>query len=233
MNARAVVLDLDGTLVDTAPDLAQATNHVLGRHGRRAVSLDEIRSAVGQGARKMLLKGFAETGKALTEAEVEPLFADFLAFYRAHIADLSRPFPGAVAFLDQCTGAGIKLAVCTNKLETLTKQILSELDLARYFSAVIGSDTIGIAKPDAAPYREAVRRAGAAPRSSVMIGDSAADILMARAAGAPVIAVSFGYSERPVAEFGPDHLVDGFDEMWPLVRSIFAERHRLEEAPAL
>lgn len=233
MHSRAVVLDLDGTLIDTAPDLVQATNHILGQHGRRAVSLEKIRSMVGQGARKMLLKGFAETGRALSQAEVEPLYAEFVAFYSNHIAERSRPFPGAVAFLDRCRQAGIKLAVCTNKLEALTIQLLSELNLARYFSAVVGSDTIGIAKPDAAPYREAVRRAGAAVHASVMIGDSATDILMARAAGVPVIAVSFGYAESPVAELMPDHLVGGFDEIWPLVSSIFSERLGLEEAHAL
>jgi phosphoglycolate phosphatase len=221
MNGRAVVLDLDGTLVDTAPDLAAATNHVLGQHGRRPVSLDEIRVMVGQGARKMLLKGFAATGEPLPEERIEPLYADFVAFYRDHIAERSSPFPGAVAFLDLCRAAGIRLAICTNKLEALSVKLLGELGLAGYFGAVIGSDTLGIAKPDAAPYREAVRRAGGRLASSVMIGDSATDVLMAKAAGVPVIAVTFGYTERPVAESRPDYLVDGFDEVWPLVTAIF------------
>jgi phosphoglycolate phosphatase len=217
MAASAVVLDLDGTLIDTAPDLAQATNHVLTRNGRRAVSLDEIRCMVGHGARKLIKRGFALTGRELDEDLVEPLFGEFIDFYGAHIAERSRPFPGAVGLLDRCLEAGVKLAVCTNKLEALSVKLLADLKLSGYFSAVVGADTLGIAKPDPAPYREAVRRAGATVPTSLMVGDSGTDILLARAVGVPVIAVSFGYSDRPVAEFGPDHLVDHFDEVWPLV----------------
>lgn len=230
MPASAVVLDLDGTLVDTAPDLARATNHVLALNGRRAVSLDEIRRMVGRGARKLLVNGFATTGPALPADRIEPLYAEFISYYRSHIADESRPFPGAVELLDRCREAGISLAICTNKLEALSVKLLAELGLTRYFRAVIGSDTLGIAKPDAAPYLEAVRRAGAEARRSLMIGDSETDILLARAAGVPVIAVSFGYTERPVADFGPDHVVDDFNAVWPLVRTILARRR--EPSPA-
>jgi phosphoglycolate phosphatase len=217
MAARAVVLDLDGTLVDTAPDLAQATNHVLAQYGRRAVSLDEIRSLVGLGARKLIKRGFALTGPQLADDLVEPLFEQFIDYYGSHISERSRPFPGAVALLERCREAGIKLAVCTNKQETLSVKLLAELELSGYFSAVVGADTIGVAKPDPAPYREAVRRAGATVATSLMVGDSGTDILLARAVGVPVIAVSFGYCDRPVAEFAPDHLVDHFDDIWPLL----------------
>jgi phosphoglycolate phosphatase len=222
MAASAVVLDLDGTLVDTAPDLAQATNHVLRQNGRRAVTLDEIRSLVGHGARKLIRRGFALTGADLAEDRVEPLFEQFIDYYGSHISERSRPFPGAVALLERCREAGIRLAVCTNKQEGLSLKLLGDLDLSGYFSAVIGADTMGVAKPDPAPYREAVRRAGASVASSLMVGDSGTDVLLARAVGVPVIAVSFGYSDRPVAEFAPDHLVDHFDDIWPLVSAELA-----------
>jgi phosphoglycolate phosphatase len=227
MAASALVLDLDGTLVDTAPDLAQATNHVLTRNGRSTVSLDEIRCMVGHGARKLIMRGFALTGGELGEDQVEPLFDQFIDYYGAHISERSRPFPGVVALLERCRDAGIRLAVCTNKLECLSLKLLAELKLSGYFSAVVGADTIGIAKPDPAPYREAVRRAGSTVGKSLMVGDSGTDVLLARAVGVPVIAVSFGYSDRPVAEFKPDHLVDHFDEIWPLVS---AELARAPEA---
>jgi phosphoglycolate phosphatase len=219
MAASALILDLDGTLVDTAPDLAQATNHLLAENGRRAVTLDEIRSLVGQGARKLLRRGFALTGEDLAEDRVEQLFEQFIDYYGAHVSQNSRPFPGAVALLERCRDAGIRLAVCTNKQENLSLRLLADLGLTKYFSAIVGADTVGVAKPDPAPYREAVRRAGSTVGASLMVGDSGTDVLLARAVGVPVIAVSFGYSDRPVAEFEPDYLVDHFDEVWPLVRA--------------
>lgn len=222
MAASAVVLDLDGTLVDTAPDLARATNYVLALSGRRQVSLAEIRTLVGHGARKLIRRGFALTGDELAEDRIEPLFGAFIDYYGAHISELSRPFPGVIALLERCRDAGIRLAVCTNKQESLSLKLLGALELSGYFSAVVGADTMGVAKPDPAPYREAVRRAGASIQRSLMVGDSGTDVLLARAVGVPVIAVSFGYSDRPVAEFTPDHLVDHFDEIWPLLRAGFA-----------
>lgn len=225
MAASALILDLDGTLVDTAPDLAQATNHVLCQNDRRAVTLDEVRSLVGLGARKLIRRGFALTGADLEEDRVEPLFEQFIAYYGAHISERSRPFPGVVALLERCCDAGIRLAVCTNKQEGLSLRLLADLNLSGYFSAVVGADTVGVAKPDPAPYREAVRRAGATVAASMMVGDSGTDVLLARAVGVPVIAVSFGYSDGPVAEFAPDHLVDHFDDIWPLVSA------RLAQAP--
>jgi phosphoglycolate phosphatase len=217
MATSALVLDLDGTLVDTAPDLAQATNHVLAQHGRRAVTLDEIRSLVGLGARRLIRRGFALTGHELADDRVEPLFEQFVDYYAEHISEHSRPFPGVIALLERCREAGIKLAVCTNKQESLSLRLLADLGLSDYFSAIIGADTVGVAKPDPAPYREAVRRTGSTVSASLMVGDSGTDVLLARAVGVPVIAVSFGYCDRPVAEFEPDHLVDHFDDIWPLV----------------
>ncbi len=221
MPVNTVVFDLDGTLVDTAPDLTAATNAILTAHGRRPVSLGEVREMVGQGARKLIVRGFEATGEALDEARLEPLYQNFIDHYVANIAVNSAPYPGALELLERCHAAGLGMAVCTNKLEALSVRLIDELNLSHYFSAIIGPDTIGIGKPDPAPYHEAVARAGGSTPTSVMIGDSATDIATAKAAGAPVIAVSFGYTDTHVSAFEPDHVVDHFDEVWDLLEKMF------------
>ncbi len=218
----ALVFDLDGTLVDTAPDLTAATSAVLTANGRRAVSLDEVRDMVGHGARKLILRGFERTGAAIDEAEANTFFDDFLRHYRSAIAQKSRPYPGIIALLDKARSQGLALAVCTNKLESLSRQLLDELNLSDYFGAVIGPDTLGIAKPDPAPLMAALERIGSAPDRAVMIGDSATDINTAKAAGVVSVAVSFGYSDRPVADYSPDYLVDHIDEIWPIIEEVLA-----------
>ena len=212
----AVIFDLDGTLVDTAPDLMLATNHVLAGAGRRAMTMAEMRAFVGHGARALISRGFAATGTPVAPAALEPLYQQFVTYYGANICQGSTIFPGLVALLQRCQAEGLKLGVCTNKLEGLSVQLLEALELKRYFGAVVGPDTLGIAKPDPAPYRETLRQLGGAARS-VMIGDSETDILTARAAGVPVIAVPFGYTPKPVAEYGPDALVEHYDEMWAAI----------------
>lgn len=214
---RAAIFDLDGTLVDTAPDLWHATNHVLTSLGRRAITLDEVRAFVGHGARTLLARGLAATGESLPAPEIEPLYHQFIDFYRDNIARESVPFPGCLALLDRLAADGIKLGVCTNKLEGLSVRLLEELDMTRYFGAIIGPDTIGVAKPDAAPYRETLSRLGINGGPSVMIGDSETDVLTARAAAVPVIAVTFGYTAKPIAETNPDHLIERFDQAYPLI----------------
>jgi phosphoglycolate phosphatase len=221
---KAVVFDLDGTLVDTAPDLAAATNHVLARHGRRPVSVDEVRAMVGRGARKLIERGFARTGEPVDMAHMEDLYRLFIDHYRENIVAASRPFPGTVNVLERCREAGFVVGICTNKTEALSVMLIERLGLARHFGAIVGADTIGVAKPDPAPYRETVKRLGA-EGASVMIGDSETDILTARAAGVPVIAVTFGYTERPVASFAPDHLADDMEAVWGHIAA------RLADAP--
>jgi len=214
---KGLIFDLDGTLVDTAPDLAEATNAILVAEGRRRVSLAEIRNMVGQGARKMIERGFAATGDPLRPERLEPLYERFIAHYREHIADESKPFPGVAELIVRCRRAGLATGVCTNKLEALSVSLIDALGLAQDFPVIIGPDTIGIGKPDPAPYHEACWRLGVEANETVMIGDSRTDILTARAAGVPVIAVSFGYTDEPVATFSPDHIVDHFDEVWGLI----------------
>jgi phosphoglycolate phosphatase len=217
MPKQALVFDLDGTLVDTAPDLMRATNHVLATLGRRAISMEEVRSFVGHGAKKLIERGCAATGEPADPRAIETLYQEFIIYYASHIAVDSRMFDGLLPFLDRCRDSGIALGVCTNKLESLSNQLLGALKIDHYFTAVVGPDTIGIAKPDPRPYYEALRRMNAKDSLSVMIGDSETDILTARAAGVPVIAVPFGYTPKPVSEYGPDKLVTHYGQMWDAV----------------
>jgi len=219
MASSAVVFDLDGTLVDTAPDLWRATNHILASLGRRPISLDDVRNFVGHGARALISRGLVATGDGADRATVEKLYADFVHYYGEHIAEGSEPFPGAIALLDRLGEQGFRLGVCTNKLERLSVRLLEALDLRKYFDAVIGPDTIGLAKPDPMIYRETLNRMKHKIGRSVMVGDSETDVLTARAAGVPVIGVTFGYTSRPVADFGPDHLISHFDEGWVAIAS--------------
>ena len=218
MTVKAVVFDLDGTLVDTAPDLMAATNHVLALLKRRPITMPEVRAFVGRGARKLIERGVAATGDAIDEASLTYYHAEFLRHYEGHTADRSEIFPGVVALLKRLKDSGIKAGVCTNKPEGLSRLLLDTLDLSRFLGTIVGPDTIGIAKPDAAPYLETVKRLGVALQHSIMVGDSEIDILTARAAGVPIVAVSFGYTPKPVIEYGPDYLVSHFDEIWDILR---------------
>ena len=222
MPHRAVIFDLDGTLVDTAPDLMRATNHVLESLGRRPISLNEVRAFVGHGARALLTRGLKATGGLPEAYDVEPDYRRFVDFYALNIAGESAPFPGLIPLLDRLRAEGFGLGICTNKLEGLSVQLLEALGLSKYFGSVVGPDTIGIAKPDPRPFHEAVARLGLSSPRALMVGDSETDILTARNAGVPVIAVPFGYTPRPVREFGPDRMIGHFDEAYEAIQDLFA-----------
>jgi phosphoglycolate phosphatase len=218
MTIKAVIFDLDGTLVDSAPDLMLATNHVLSRLERRPISMDEVRSFVGHGARALIARGAAATGDAIDEKTLHFYHAEFLRYYEKNIAVNSVAFPGVIDLLNRCAADGLKMGVCTNKYEGLSVRLLQALDMAKYFGAVVGTDTIKIAKPDPAPYLETAKRLGIPAKDSIMIGDSETDILTARAAGVPVIAVTFGYTQQPVTSYNPDYLVSHFNEIWDIIQ---------------
>jgi phosphoglycolate phosphatase len=213
MPAPLLVFDLDGTLVDTAPDLVDTLNVVLTREGLPAVPYDDARMMIGGGARAMLMRGLKADGRAATPDVIDRLFADFLTHYSDHIADRSRPFPGLTDALDRLAHSGHRFAVCTNKLEALSVRLLHALRLADRFAAICGQDTFGMQKPDPEILRRTIAAAGGAPGAAIMIGDSETDIRTARAAGVQVIAVDFGYSERPVADFAPDRVINRFAQL--------------------
>jgi phosphoglycolate phosphatase len=213
MSRTTLVFDLDGTLIDTAPDLIDTLNVVFEREGVPLVPYDEARMLIGGGAKAMISRGLAAEGRNVDSAELEKLLADFIAYYSAHIADRSRPFPGLEDALDRLTSDGFILAVCTNKLEGLSRQLLNELKLAPRFAAICGQDTFGVQKPDPVVLRKTIAAAGGATEAAIMIGDSATDVLTARAAGIPIIGVDFGYTDRPIAEFRPDRIISRFNDL--------------------
>jgi phosphoglycolate phosphatase len=213
MTAPTIVFDLDGTLVDTAPDLIATLNTILGREGLPPVAFAAARNMVGGGARHMIESGLRAEGLTPVAAEVERMVGQFIEHYAAHIADRSRPFPGVEAALDELVRGGCRLAVCTNKLEWLSLRLLDALGLTARFAAICGADTFGVQKPDAAILHGTVARAGGHSARAIMVGDAITDIAVARAAGIAVIAVDFGYSQTPVAELAPDRIVSSFERL--------------------
>jgi phosphoglycolate phosphatase len=213
MAAPIMVFDLDGTLIDTAPDLVDTLNVVFAREGLPPVPYETARKLIGGGARMMIARGGAVEGRDFSPAKLEQLFVDFIAHYSEHIADRSRPFPELIDALDALAAGGWRFAVCTNKLERLSILLLNRLGLADRFAAICGQDTFGVQKPDPEVLRRTVAAAGGRLQDAIMIGDSLTDIQTARAAGIPVIAVDFGYTENPVAECGPDRVISRFGQL--------------------
>ena len=213
MAALTVVFDLDGTLVDTAPDLIETLNVVFGRNGLPPVDYVAARNMIGGGALKMIERALKLEGLPLSASNVDPMFAEFIDYYAGHIADKSQPFPGLDTALDRLAERGCRFAVCTNKLEGLSRLLLDALGLTRRFAAICGQDTFGIQKPDPEFLRRTVREAGGDIQQAVMVGDSGTDIATARAAAVPVVAVDFGYSETPIGKLGADRLISHFDDL--------------------
>jgi phosphoglycolate phosphatase len=220
MQTWTLVFDLDGTLVDTAPDLVAATNHVMTRLGLRDVSETSIRPFVGHGALAMVERAAAAQGRDLGKQELHDLFEVFIAHYTANIAVLSRPYAGVLAALDLCRVEGAKLAVCTNKIEVHARALLHELYMTRYFTAITGRDSLHVCKPDPGHLIGTVALAGGQPMKSIMIGDSETDVRTAKAAKIPVIAVDFGYSEEPVASFAPDAVIGHYRDLAAAIRKL-------------
>jgi len=223
-DARTVVFDLDGTLVDTAPDLISALNFILDREVLPPVPLLSARTMIGAGARRLVERGLELEGRSYSLKDVDRLTGDFIAYYAAHIADASRPFEGLEGALDDLGAQGYRFAVCTNKLEWLSKLLLDRLGLSSRFSAICGADTFGVAKPDPAILQQTVARAGGQLSSAIMVGDAGPDIGVARRAGIPVIGVEFGYTEVPIADLGADRLINHMSQLPAAVELLMAAR---------
>jgi phosphoglycolate phosphatase len=213
MLSPTIVYDLDGTLADTAEDLVATLNWLLGRAGLAPIKVESAGSLVGAGARALIKRGFATSGRTLSAEEVEPLFADYLGYYNAHIVDRTRLYPGVDEALTAFARAGWRQAVCTNKIEVSAKLLIEKLGIAERFDFICGQDTFGVGKPDAKPLLETIAASGGARERAIMVGDSGTDIKTARAANVPVVAVDFGYTDVPIQELGPDRVISHFDEL--------------------
>jgi phosphoglycolate phosphatase len=205
-----VAFDLDGTLADTAPDLAAALNHTLTALGRPTVDPGSVRHLVGQGAKALLRKGLAASGAA-DEALVEQGFPIYLDFYSANICVGTTCYPALEEAMDALDARGVKLAICTNKPERLTHLLIDALGWSGRFAAIVGADTLAVRKPLPAPLLEAIARAGGG--RPAFVGDSITDADTARAAGVPFVAVSFGFSDRPVEQLGANAVIDSYADL--------------------
>lgn len=220
LQGATLVFDLDGTLVDTAPDLVRTLNHVLTAAGCSPRAPEEVRPFISFGARRMIIEGLLAAGSERDDKAVDALLVRFLDHYGENVAVESRPYPGVREVLQRAAASGARLAVCTNKYERLSNRLLTALDLSRYFHAVAGRDTLPVWKPDPGHLTGAVEMAGGLASRAVMIGDSATDVKTARAALVPCVLVSFGYTDIAPRELGADAVIDHFDQLDEALSSI-------------
>ena len=209
-----LVFDLDGTLIDTAPDLHAALNHALAQKGFAPVPLDSVRMMIGDGAKAMIRKGLSYHGAQIDETVIdETLCPAFLDYYVAHITDQSGPFDVCVASLDQFRASGATLSVCTNKAQRLAESVLDGLGLTQYFAAIVGGDALAVKKPNGTHIEETVRRAQGTIDRAIMVGDAWTDEKAARNAGLPFVFVSFGYGPLSAEPYEPLQSISHWREM--------------------
>ena len=220
MTSQTVVFDLDGTLIDTAPDLILATNHVLVGAGYEPVSPEFILPHISYGTRVTIAEGIKHQGREVEEDRLDEMFTELIAFYGANIAVESRPYPGLIEVLDSLTARGIIIAICTNKREDMARLLMSELGLTSYFKAITGRDTFPVCKPDPEHLFGAIRLAGGESKRCVMVGDSTTDYETAKAAKIPIIGVTFGYTDIPVAELDCEAIISHYDDFLPALDQV-------------
>jgi phosphoglycolate phosphatase len=217
-----VAFDLDGTLVDTAQDIVAALNFALAAEGCAALPFEEGRLLIGGGVRRLIERGLTAAGLEASPERLTGAFDAFLVRYSAHLADESRPYRGVIEALTTLRAEGLRLCVCTNKYTDLAVDLLERLDLSRFFDAVTGPQGAPAQKPDPRHLQAAIRAAGGEPGRAVMVGDAATDAGAARAAGVPLILMSYGYTDIPAAELKPDILLDRFEEVPDAVLRLLA-----------
>ncbi len=219
-----IVFDLDGTLVDTAPDLAAATNHVFGQIGLAPVAPRDLHPFISRGSRVMIEEGLRLHGVTKSEDAITELHKLVLPYYAENVAVLSRPFDGIPELLDTLSQSGARLAVCTNKFEALSKALLQQLGVDHRFAVIAGRDTFDVFKPAPGHLIRTIEMAGGRPDRAVMVGDSEVDIATAAAAGVPSIGVTFGYTPRPIGEFNPGAVIDHYREFLPALAKVLPQR---------
>ena len=218
---RALVFDLDGTLVDSAPDIRVALNRTLAESDLKPVPLAAVRRMIGDGAEQLVARGYAAHGIALDGETLERRYRRFLRFYRGDsVATLSRPYPGVIETLATLEAAGFRLGVCTNKPAVATRAVLERLDLKRFFAAAVSSDEVAAHKPDPSHLRAVLDALGVEARAAVMVGDNRNDVVMAHAARVAVVAVAYGYPGRDPASLGADLLIERFDRLPAALRRL-------------
>ncbi len=216
----AIVWDLDGTLVDSAPDLASALNSVLDKRGFFTHSITTVRTMIGNGVPKLVERGFNAVGIRPGPADLDELVAIFSEEYRACATDQTRPYPGIVEALQEIQAMNIPMGVCTNKPEAFTRQILEGLGLSGFFSSVVGGDTTSTRKPDPQPVLTCLGGLATEPASGLMIGDSVHDVQAARSAGVVIGVVPWGYRSAPVEELGADFVLHDIAGLAGLIRDL-------------
>lgn len=212
----AILFDLDGTLVDSLPDLGSAMNRLLVEMGRRPASLAEVRSFVGDGVGVLVERSLMATG-GMPDEPLAAVVKRFLDHYRGHTAIETRPYPGVVGALEALKSAGHSLGVCTNKPTDLSVELLGSLGLARMFSAIVGGDAVPARKPDPGHLLATLDAMHMTGRKALMVGDSPNDVISARAAGIPVVVVGFGYARMDPRDLGADAVIDDFARLPDLV----------------
>ena len=222
MTAATLVFDLDGTLVDTAPDLVGGLNVAMALENLDPITVPEVRRIVGGGVRVMLERGLRLRNHAVTEARFDQLAAAFFAHYELHIADESRMYPDVERVLDELAAAGNRLAVCTNKPEKLSLLLLEAMGLRDKFAAVCGADTFPVKKPDPLHFIGTIERAGGDIGQAVMIGDSRADSEVAANAKVPCILLDYGYTDVPATDLGADAVISHFCDVPGAIRKLIA-----------
>ena len=218
-----IAFDLDGTLVDSAPDLIGTLNRMLVEEGLPPVPMESASTLIGSGARALLVHGFEAAGAPVERAKSDELFERFLVDYAAHIADGSQPFEGVVETLERLSQRGAILVVATNKRSDLSELLLGKLDLTRHFAAIVGPDRVSARKPSGAHLKEAVAIAGGDPARAIMVGDAAPDADAARDAGMPCILTTFGFTPTPVEDLGGDVLIDAFEDVEEAIDGILSD----------
>ena len=221
---RAILFDLDGTLVHSAPDITDTLNILLDQEGLDPFGVEDVATMIGGGVSLLIERALTARDVPWDDDRVAELFTRYVELYVPRAARLTRLFPGVQDVLEHHHGNGVRLGVCTNKPEGVSRSILEALEVSHFFGAVIGGDTLPVKKPDPAPLLAALEKLSCAPADALMIGDSPADANAAKAAGVPVVLVTFGYTRVPVHQLENHGLIDHFSELHGVITSIGAAR---------